>query len=147
MSYICNVEFANGWSVRLRALFCQATYVGHLEGPITARKNDGVLRRMSAKANDLFGSKPVQIVEPERITGRAIDGYEFEGQPVRRETLPPVCCIGDFEGDVVPGEDGCASGLIVVWFQSEPPPVSIEPQIVDLLFHVPWDERAASYWL
>jgi hypothetical protein len=102
---------------------------------------------MSAKANDLFGSKPVHIVEPERITGRAIDGYEFEGQPVRRETLPPVCCIGDFEGDVVPGEDGCASGLIVVWFQSEPPPVSIEPQIVDLLFHVPWDERAASYWL
>jgi hypothetical protein len=145
MSYICTVEFADGWSIRLRALFCQATYAGHLEGPITARQNDGVLRRMKGKANELFGPKPVHLVEPERITGRLIDGDEFESRPVRRESLPPLCCIGDFEGDVIPGQDGCASGLIVMWFQSEPPPVPIEPQIVNLLFHIPWVDLAISY--
>jgi hypothetical protein len=144
---ISKVQFSDGWSVRLRATFCQATYAGHLEGPITSRRNDAFIRKMCAKANDLFGPKPVHLIEPERVIGRVIEGYEFvEGEPVRRETLPAVCCIGDFEGDAVPGQDGCASGLIVVWFQPAPPPVPIEPQIVDMFFRIPWDDLAVSYW-
>jgi len=89
-SHISKVQFSDDWSVRLRALFCQATYAYHLEGPITQRKNDGFIRKMCAKANDLFGPKPVHLMEPERTIGRVIEGYEAEGQPVRRETLPAI---------------------------------------------------------
>jgi hypothetical protein len=78
--------------------------------------------------------------------GRIIEGYEFAGKPVRRESLPPICCIGDFEADVVPGSDGVGSALIVVWFQEGPPPVPIEPDLVARIADIPWNNLAASHW-
>ena len=79
--------------------------------------------------------------------GSIIDGYtDPDGGPVRREMLPPVCCIGAFESDPVPGADGCASGLLVVWFQDWPPPVPLEPDIVNMFSSIDWDAHAATYW-
>ena len=143
---ICAVEFADGWTVHFRALYCQATYAGHLEGPHTRLSNDRLISSMTRRANTLFGDTPVDVIPPMRTTGRIIEGYADEGQPVRQESLPPICCIEDFEADVVPGAEGCASGLIVVWFQSAPPPVPIEAELVDMLGDIRWDEHAASYW-
>lgn len=85
-------------------------------------------------------------MDARRPPGPPIEGYELAGQPVLRETLPPVCCIGDFEADVMPGQDGCASGLVIVWFQATPPPVPTEPDLVNLLSQVPWNDLAISYW-
>jgi hypothetical protein len=146
VSEICRVVFADGWTVRLRALYCQATYVGDVEGPHTRMSNDRRIHSMSHRANKLFGETPVHVIAPARTTGPIIDGYLDQGQPVRRELLPPICCIGDFEADVVPGEDGCASGLVIIWFQAAPAPVPIEPDLVDMLGDVRWNELAASYW-
>jgi hypothetical protein len=148
MTSICSVTFSDDWVVRLRALHAQATYAGHLEGPLTSWKNDGVIGRMLEKADMLFsnGATPVHLVPPIRTVGRTVDGYEPAGEPVPRESLPPVWCIGDFEADVVPGADGCASCLIVVWFQEAPPPVPIEPDLVALIANIPWSDLAASYW-
>lgn len=147
VGYICSIRFPDAWVLHVRALYSQATYMGHLEGPHTALTNDRRIRAMMHKANQLFGDTPVHLVEPSRTAGRAIDGSATpEGEPARRETLPAVCCIGAFEADPVPGADGCASGLLVVWFQEAPPPVPIEPEIVDLFSRIDWDAPAASYW-
>jgi hypothetical protein len=146
MTEISTVEFADGWTVRLRSLYCRATYAGHLEGAHTQRTNDHLIAATINRAIALFGNTPVYVIPPMRTTGRIIDGYSDEGEPARRETLPPICCIGDFEADAVPVADGCASGLIVIWFQSAPPPVPLEAALVNMLGDIRWDDHAASYW-
>lgn len=100
---------------------------------------------MIRKASTLFGKRPVHLLEPERTAGPIIDGYELNGQPVRREMLLPICCIGDFTADAVPGADGCASALVVVWFQLDPPPVLIEPELLNIVGDISWNDLAMSY--
>ena len=145
---ICALAFPDGWVVRLRAMYTQATYAGHLEGAITARRNDEIVRKLMRKADELFGFGyiPTHLIEPARTTGTVIEGFSESGRQVRRESLPPVACIGVLDADAVPGADGCASSLIIVWFQQAPAPVPIEADLVDLLVRIPWDELAASYW-
>jgi hypothetical protein len=146
MTFLASIDFLDGWSVRVRGLLAQATYVNHLEGAFTPLINDRRIKAFRRKATEVFGDRPVYVVEPSRVTGRVIEGMSYEGSPVRRETLPAVCCIADLEGEPVPGEDGCASGLILMWFQDAPPPVPLESLIVDLLSRLDWNEHAATYW-
>lgn len=146
VSYIHSVTFPDGSVLSLRALFCQATYTDHQEGASTRQTNDARIEALAGQATALFGPTPIHLVQPTRTLGRAIDGRGIEGEPVRRETLPPLCCIGDFEADLAAGPGRRGSGLVVVWFQSEPPPVPIEPDLVNLFHDIPWDDLAASYW-
>lgn len=145
MSYVHSVTFPDGWVLSLRALFCQATYPDRRYVSFTRQANDRHIEALVGKASALFGPTPVHVVPPIRTVGPVIDGYEIDGEPVRRETLPPVCCIGDFNADLVAGANRRASGLVVVWFQSEPTPVPIEPDLVNLFYDIPWDDLAASY--
>lgn len=147
MSFIATVDFPNGEVVHLVALHAQATYAHHLEGPHTRRSNDGRIRRFREKANTMFGEwLPVLVLEPSRTVGRVIDGYQDDGQPVRSEYLPTVCCIGEFAGGPAAGLDGCASGLIIIWFQEPPPPLPLEADIADMFSRLDWAEHAVSYW-
>ncbi len=66
MASIRSVTFRDGWAVHLRALYAQATYADHLEGPITAHRNDALIRALMTKSDELFGfgHVPVHLIQP-----------------------------------------------------------------------------------
>jgi hypothetical protein len=145
VSHICTVEFPDGWKLSLRALYTQATYADYDGAPHSAVNNSRI-QQILKKAAGLFPGSPIHVVEPERVLGRRIDSLPRDHPALYREYLPSIACIGAFEANVVPGADGCASGLVVVWFQGTPPPVPIEPNLVDMFGDIQWDDLAANYW-
>ena len=146
MTHIVSIPFEDR-TVSLRALYCTATYAGHLEGPHISSSNTRRIAGLRRKAEDLFPNHPVALVDPVRTVGAAIHGYsDSSGGPVFRETLPKVASIAAFDSSGIAGQDGCFSSLTIVWFDDVPLEAPIEAPLVDLLSHVDWDTHARSYW-
>ncbi|MGN6610117.1 MAG: hypothetical protein ACTHMS_24305 [Jatrophihabitans sp.] len=145
MPYLASLTFPDGWNVRLRCLLCAPTYPEDVRSAEVPRSHL-VLRRFTDLAEQLFPATPVHaVVPPEATTLSSRDGSPIGKTFPTPSQLPPVCCIGDLEADagtrdvVLP-----TSRLVIIWFQGVPPPVPIEPQVVDVLSRFDWSAHATN---
>ena len=145
VTHIAAIAFADR-TIYLRAFCCTATYAGRLEGPHTALSNARRINALRRKAEKLFPAQPVLLIDPVRTSGPAIDGYAKDGRQVLRETLPTIAHIAAFDSDPVAGQDGCASGLTLVWFNDTMLAAPLEAPLADLLLGISWDQHAHTYW-
>lgn len=146
MTHIVSIAYEDR-TVYLRALYCTATYAGHLEGAHTTLTNSRKIEALRRKAEGLFPNQPVFVHEPVRTLGPAIYGYaDGAGGPVYRELLPKLTNIAAFDSTEVAGQDGCASSLTIVWFDDAPLCPPLDGGLVDVLSRIDWDAHARSHW-
>lgn len=129
---ICSIEIRRG-VIRLVSIEMQLTYGGLIEGAPTASFNDALIEELRKRRT------PAYVVPPERTVGpQPTDPWD---EPL--ETLPPVRCVGMFDGPPTPRAvgDRWRTFLYVIWFQ-EPSDQIVHPRAAAQMYDMPWDDLA-----
>jgi hypothetical protein len=131
-------------TVHLRALQQTLTYAGLLEGLPTKEMNARIIEQvLKEAANQIYGVPPYLVPPTEKPIDYKSDGSRYPfGTPAQ---LPSVLCVARLESFKPTGDSSCyASGLIVIWFQSDFA-LPIEDEILHHLSLTDWNSHAGSF--
>jgi hypothetical protein len=115
---LTNLRLADGRTVDLTHLEVSRTYGGYLEGFPSAGVNDRHLARLAQRLTERYSHKGVHVLPSKRTTDATVTG--FHGEP--KEELPPIECVGIFEGAPITDPREAAwrmSLLVIAWHQDD----------------------------
>ncbi|TNY36777.1 hypothetical protein [Thermomonospora catenispora] len=129
---ICSIEIRRG-VIRLVSIEMQMTYGGLIEGAPTASFNDDLIEGLRKRHTPSYVVPPERTVHPQTT--------DLRDEPL--ETLPPVQCVGMFDGPPTPRAvgDWWRTFLYVIWFQ-EPSDQIVHPRAAARMHDMPWDDLA-----
>ncbi|MBN2107162.1 MAG: hypothetical protein JW832_07015 [Deltaproteobacteria bacterium] len=141
------IELTDGRIVRIAELFQFEIYAGLFEGEPNAELNKELIEKTLSYAKDKIWSPtrlmliPPVMREP-GITERDRKTYGVVDQP---QYLPGAACIAQLESFFpTQDKDMFGSMLTVVWFQ-ERYPFPIDPQVLQCIKKLDWNNLASDY--
>lgn len=140
------ITLDSGRKIELKDLHQSRTYSGEIIGYPLMRFNDAKIEEALEHCLSVFSfdCRPV-LIPPKMTSWPDLPGAEIShGLSHPCVTLPMVTSYGFFDSTPANPDKGSHSGLVVVWYQDQFGPPT-DPDILEYLREIDWDNRAVDY--